>query len=249
MLDVGAGIGTFTELAAPGREVVAVEPEDELLPILRDRFDGNPSVAVIEGTVEEVTGTFDSVMCLNVLEHIHDDRGTLARFHDLLAPGGGLLLLVPAHPLLYGSIDRTVEHAPLPKEIQRLLVETGFEIDDLRLVNPLGAAGWLVSSRILRREHVSVGPLRFYDRLVPVLRVLDRVQFPVGLSVWAVARRGPSEHAEEEQAEGRLDAERDQRHAEESEPWVGKAVEQRVHGDARADHEERSGGRKAVLEP
>ena len=191
VLDAGAGVGTFTGLAADGREVVAVEPDPELLPLLRARFEGRSDVEVVEGTIEDVSGSFDAIVCLNVLEHIADDLGTLRRFHDLLEPGGRLLLLVPAHPFLYGSIDRTVEHERryTKSDLRGKLEEAGFDIAELRLVNPLGAAGWLVSSRVLKREQVPEGPLKLYDKLVPALRVLDKVDLGVGLSVWAVARR------------------------------------------------------------
>ena len=162
VLDAGAGVGTFTGLAADGREVVAVEPDPALLERLRSRFEGRQDVRVVEGTVEDVDGTFDAIVCLNVLEHIPDDLGALRRFHELLDTKNGLR-------------DR--------------LWEAGFEIAELRLVNPLGAAGWFVSSRVLKREHVPEGPLRLYDKLLPALRVLDKVDVGVGLSVWAVARR------------------------------------------------------------
>jgi SAM-dependent methyltransferase len=191
VLDAGAGIGTFTELAAQGRHVVAVEPDPGQLAILRGRFAGRGDVRVVEGTIDNVSGEFDSIICLNVLEHISDDRGTLRRFHDLLAPGGSLLLLVPAHPSLYGGIDRTVEHQRryTKGDLRERLLEAGFAVAELRLVNPLGALGWFVSSRVLKRNHVPEGPLKLYDKLVPALRVLDKVDVGLGLSVWAVARR------------------------------------------------------------
>jgi SAM-dependent methyltransferase len=216
VLDAGAGIETFSELASPGREVVALEPDPDLAPVLERRFAGRPNVTVIEGAAGEVSGRFDSVICLNVLEHIRDDAGALARFHDVLVPGGRLLLLVPAHPSLYGSIDRAVAHERRydKRGLRELLVRTGFEIETLRLVNPLGALGWLYSSRIRKTEQVPEGPLSLYDRLVPLLRALDRVELPVGLLVWAVGRRGAAEDAQEERAEDPLDAERDEREAE-----------------------------------
>jgi len=191
VLDVGAGIGTFSELASDGRAVVALEPDPELAPALRRRFEGRPNVTVVEGTVEDVGGEFDSIICLNVLEHIRDDVTALRRFHDLLVPGGRLLLLVPAHPELYGTIDRTVAHERRYRkhDLNARLRSVGFEVETLRLVNPLGALGWFVSSRLRNREQVPDGPLSFYDRLVPALRLLDRFELPVGLSVWTVARR------------------------------------------------------------
>ena len=191
VLDAGAGIGTFTELAAEGREVVAVEPDPEQLAILRERVAGQANVQVVEGTVEDVSGTFDSILCLNVLEHIPDDRRMLRRFHELLVPGGSLLLLVPAHPALYGGIDRAVDHQRRYTKagLSDCLREAGFTVAELRLVNPLGALGWFVSSRVLKRQQIPAGPLRIYDKLVPALRMLDRADVGVGLSVWAVARQ------------------------------------------------------------
>jgi len=206
VLDAGAGIGTFSELASPGREVVALEPDPELAAVLKRRFAGRTDVTVAEGAAEDVEGRFDSVVCLNVLEHIPDDVGALKRFHEVLVPGGRLLLLVPAHPSLFGSIDRAVAHERRYDKggLRSQLVRTGFAVETLRLVNPLGALGWLWSSRIRQTEQVPEGPLLLYDRLVPVLRLLDRVEWPLGLSVWAV---GAAEDAQEECAEDPLDGE------------------------------------------
>lgn len=193
VLDVGAGLGTFTELAADGREVVALEPEAAFAADLRKRFAGRPNVQVVEAEADELEESepFDSVICFNVLEHIPDDEGALRQFHSRLAPGGHLLLLVPAHPFLFGAIDRTVHHERRYRRepLRRLLEQTGFAVQTARYVNPLGALGWLVSGRVLGRGQIPTGPLRLYDSLVPVLRALDRLALPFGLSVWAVARR------------------------------------------------------------
>lgn len=191
VLDAGAGIGTFTLMAAPGREVVALEPDPELVPTLRRRVESLANVTVVEGVADDVTGEFDSIVCLNVLEHIRDDQAALRRFHDLLAPGGCLLLLVPAHPFLYGAIDRALHHERRYSEpmLRERLRVAGLEVRTLRHVNPVGTVGWFVSSKLRRQEQVPSGPLKLYDRLVPALRVLDRVDVGVGLSLWAVARR------------------------------------------------------------
>jgi len=110
VLDVGAGLGTFCELIAPWCDlVVALESDPIFAAALRDRFADSHRVRVVEAEAEVVDpsslpGPFDSIVCLNVLEHIRDDTAALRRFHDLLAPGGRLLLLVPAHQVLYGRI-------------------------------------------------------------------------------------------------------------------------------------------------
>lgn len=196
VLDFGAGIGTFTAAVATAADVVAVEPDPEFAPRLRELFSGNARVTVVEADADwltdgEPSDRFDTVLCFNVLEHIADDKRVLTGFHDRLVRDGHLLLLVPAHQLLFGQIDENVGHERryARGHVRRLLEETGFTPLDVRYVNPLGAAGWLVSSRILRRQHVPAGPLRAYDRLVPVLQRLDRLPLPFGLSVWAVAHR------------------------------------------------------------
>ncbi len=196
VLDVGAGIGTLTELLAPLCElVVAVEPDPAFLARLRRRFAGRSNVVVLEAEATTLAPSslppVDSAVCLNVLEHIPDDAEALRRLREQLPPGGRLLLLVPAHPSLYGSLDRTAAHERRygKEALRRLLEQAGFAVEVLRHVNPVGTLGWLVSARLLRRARFPEAPLRLYDRLLPILRPLDRLRLPFGLSLWAVARR------------------------------------------------------------
>jgi SAM-dependent methyltransferase len=198
VLDVGAGLGTFTErAAAAGATVTALEPE--FGPLLRERLRDLPGLTVLEVPVEalEGGGTFDSILCFNVLEHVEDDAWALRAFRDQLRPGGWLLLLVPAHEVLYGGYDRAAGHvrrydrAPLLSLLQR----TGFEVEELRHVNPVGALGWLARVRLRRGDEWPTTSFRMFDRLVPVLRHLDRLRLPFGLSLWAVARRPSAERA------------------------------------------------------
>lgn len=189
VLDVGAGIGTHTlRLREFVDDVVAVEPDPALAALLRLRA---PDVTVVEGDAAAVDGPFDAIVCFNVLEHIRDDVGVLTRFGDLLAPDGALLLLVPAHPALYGSLDRTFGHERRYRrsELEQKLASAGLQREVVRHVNPIGAAGWLVQARLLRRPRLPRIGLGLYDRIVPLMRTLDRITLPIGLSLWAVARR------------------------------------------------------------
>jgi SAM-dependent methyltransferase len=189
VLDFGAGTGNLTELLVrERREVVAFEPYPEHAKILRERL--GDSVTVTE-TVDR--DGFDSVVCVNVLEHIADDAGALAEMHRVLRPGGHLLLLTPAHPALYGENDRLSGHERryTKRELAGKLEAAGLEVRDLRHVNPVGALGWFMSGKVLRRTEITEGSLRLYDRAVPLLRQLDRLRLPVGLSFWAVARKQP----------------------------------------------------------
>lgn len=195
VLDVGAGIGTFTEQVADGRFVVALEPDPAFVPALRGRFAGRANVEVAAAQLDELAASsseaFDSIVCFNVLEHIADDAGALARLFGLLEPGGVLLALVPAHPLAYGSIDAVLGHERRygKRRLATLLVQAGFELERLAHVNPVGIAGWFVAGRIARSTQIPSGPLRLFDRCIPLFTALDRLHLPVGLSLWTVARR------------------------------------------------------------
>lgn len=206
VLDVGAGIGTFTALVAESAHVVALEPDAAFVRHLTMRFAGDNNVTVVQGSASDLSPgaigkPFDTIVCLNVLEHIPDDVAALEHFCRLLVPGGLLLLLVPAHPRLFGSLDLAMGHERRYREdgLRQLLERAGFEIETLRSVNPLGAVGWFVSARILRRKQIPEAPLRIYDDLVPLVRALDRIRLPVGLSLWAVARRPVASQGETEQ--------------------------------------------------
>jgi SAM-dependent methyltransferase len=193
VLDAGAGVGTFSALAvAAGADVVAMEPEPEFARILRERFADAEQVHVVEGTVAAVDSSgFDSVICFNVLEHIEDDGVTLQAFWERLVPGGRLFLLVPAHPRLYGGYDRAAGHIRryAKRPLSELIARAGFEIEMLRHVNPVGALGWLVRVRLHSSSDWPSGSFATFDRLVPIVRPLDRLRLPFGLSLWAIARR------------------------------------------------------------
>jgi SAM-dependent methyltransferase len=196
VLDAGAGLGTFTELAAAEADrVVALEPDPAFVRNLERRFAGRRDVTVLCAELNALTpsllGTrFDAALCLNVLEHIPDDLDALVRLRDMLRPGGRLLLLVPAHERLYGAYDRAAGHVRrYSRDSLRVALDAaGLEIRELRYVNPLGALAWLVAIRLARRGELPSAGLRLFDRLVPLLRTLDRLRLPFGQSLWAVAQ-------------------------------------------------------------
>jgi SAM-dependent methyltransferase len=192
VLDVGAGIGTFTEQLAPLCDlVVAVEADLEFAGILEHRFADHANVRVVRAEAETSLpdGPFDSIVCFNVLEHIAADDEALTSFRSRLAPGGALLLLVPAHPSLYGATDCMLGHERRYRrdELRGKLERAGFSVGVLRHVNPIGALGWFVSARLLRRQEIPTSSLALFDRAVPLVRQLDRLRLPLGLSLWAVA--------------------------------------------------------------
>lgn len=188
VLDAGAGVGTHTvRLVELAEHVVALEPSPALARLLRELV---PQAEVVEGDAWSVGGPFDAIVCFNVLEHIPDDRAVFSRFAELLVPSGVLCVIVPAHPGLFGQLDRSFGHERryTSRELRGKLDAAGLEVTTLRHINPVGALGWLVQGRVLRRSSLPHGGLRLYDRLVPVLRAFDVLPLPIGLSLWAVAK-------------------------------------------------------------
>lgn len=196
VLDAGAGTGTFTAMLATAAEVVfAAEPDPAFVQILERRFGGQRNVKILTAEAagldrSDLEAPLDSIVCLNVLEHIADDEQALRRFRSLLEPGGHLLVLVPSHPFLFGSLDEALGHERRyrKRDLEDRSARAGFAPTVLRYVNPTGGFGWLTASRVRRRHTLASRSLGLYDRLVPLLRTLDRVPLPFGLSLWMVAQ-------------------------------------------------------------
>ena len=99
----------------------------------------------------------DSVVCLNVLEHIEDDRRVLAELSRAIEPGGVLVVLVPAHPRLYSDLDRNLGHyRRYTRELlEARFREAGFVVERSRYFNWIGAIGWYVYGRLMKRPHIT----------------------------------------------------------------------------------------------
>ena len=197
-MEAGAGIGTVADLVlrqASPREMLLIEPAGNNIPALRARFAGDPRVSIRHGYLEDVGDTYtaDTVIAVNVLEHVERDAEFLRAAHRTLAPGGALLLLVPAVPAIYGSLDKAFDHYRryTRSGLEQSLLTAGFEIDTLHYLNFVGVAAWFAAGRILNRTTLGRGQVRFYDRwMIPWLRRIESlIHPPVGQSLLAIARK------------------------------------------------------------
>ncbi len=193
VLEIGAGIGNMSAFLVDRERVVLTDTEPYYLGRLRDRFVGRPHVSVAElrlpgvspGLVAE---RLDTVVCLNVLEHIEDDRASLAAMHRLLVPGGRLVLLVPSLRALYGTLDEALGHFRryVPAELSEKLRTAGFRLRHLEYFNLAGVPGWWVAGRVLRRRLIPTGALRWYEALVPLFRLERLLPWRIGQSLIAI---------------------------------------------------------------
>ena len=133
----------------------------------------------------------DTVICINVLEHIEDDAKVLRNFYNLLQPGGHALLLVPADPRLYTGVDRALGHYRryTPQETRAKLEACGFEVVECRGFNRLGSLGWYVSGKWLRRTSISHRDMKLYEWLLPLAKLIEPLPLLPYLSVIAIGRK------------------------------------------------------------
>jgi len=198
IVEAGAGIGTVSDLVlqrASPEQMLLIEPAENNIPELRRRFGKDSRVSVHHGYLEEIDNTVvaDSVIAVNVLEHVEHDLDFLRAAHRTLAPGGALLLLVPAVPALYGSLDKAFDHYRryTRSGLRESLLNAGFQIERLHYLNMVGVAAWFAAGRIFRRTTLRRAQVQLYDRwVIPWLRRIESlIHPPLGQSLLAIARK------------------------------------------------------------
>jgi SAM-dependent methyltransferase len=200
ILDIGSGTGNHLQELSE-REVVSLDIDADVIAELQERHANRPNWRFVKADIcseasLEALGlrSFDTVFSSNVLEHIPDDRLALRNAVRLLRPGGRVVLLLPAHPALHGSMDRLAGHF---RRYNRASVTALFEQADLRpmrvrYVNLLGGIGWYINNRLVPHRDLSSSSINtqiaVFDRvLVPLLRFLERDRsLPFGQTIVAV---------------------------------------------------------------
>jgi glycosyltransferase involved in cell wall biosynthesis len=198
VLEIGAGIGNLSgRLMGRRLMYVAAEKDPLYLHALRNRFLRTPNVAVQRLDPESPDGfaalesSFDTVLCINVLEQIEDPTGVVARLHSVLKPGGKLVVLVPNKPALFGTLDKTLGHKRRydARPAKAFLESAGFEVQSNEHFNKAGAPPWWIYSRLLHSRRISKLTLKIFDKTVWVWRRLDWLLPWSGLTLMLVARK------------------------------------------------------------
>jgi SAM-dependent methyltransferase len=203
VVEVGAGIGSFSEMlvAKNPRSLSLVEPSG-MYKQLAERFDGprnGTRVETFNAIFAEVASEIekkykpDSIIYINVLEHVEDDLGELKLMHGSLKEGGRCLIFVPALKFLYGDFDRTLGHYRRygKSELEAKCRDAGFKILSSRYFDFAGVLPWFVKYRILRSVELGGGAVELYDNLVvPIFkRIESLVRVPVGKNILLIAEK------------------------------------------------------------
>jgi SAM-dependent methyltransferase len=201
VLEVGAGHGGTTRVLCSGAAArwVCLEPDAELAGRLaRSIADGSSPACcrVVVGTLEQVEDLppFDTVLYMDVLEHIEDDRGEMSRATGRLAPGGHLVVLAPAHQWLFTPFDRAIGHfRRYTRASLRAVSPEGTDLVRLIYLDSVGLLASLGNRLVLNRSMPNPGQIALWDKvMVPVSKVIDPlIGGSFGKSVIGVWRKPP----------------------------------------------------------
>ena len=195
ILEVGAGLGEFAEQFDDVDRLVLTDVDPGAVDLMARRFAGRPEVqtrTLALGVAPELDEPVDSVVAINVLEHIEDDAGALRSLATAVQPGGSIVLWVPGHQQLYGEFDRKVGHVRryTPSTLASAVRRAGLDVELVKPVNLLGGIAWWLTVRRGGSTSPDSKLVAVFDRfVVPVTRALERVMRPpFGQSVLCVAR-------------------------------------------------------------
>jgi 2-polyprenyl-3-methyl-5-hydroxy-6-metoxy-1,4-benzoquinol methylase len=194
VLEVGCGNGNFTSLLVEQvHQVMAVDLNPDYVAATQNRLP-HSNLQVLHANALEMSWeqTFDTIIMLDVLEHITDDQQCVQRLYQYLQPGGKLLIKVPAMQGLYGSLDQAIGHHRryTHATLETLFQQSHFKDMQLWYFNALGILGWWLNGKLLRRTVPHSEQVGLFDRLVPVLRKLEApINLPFGLSLFVVATK------------------------------------------------------------
>lgn len=195
ILEAGCGTGVFTEKLTYYGNTWALDSDEECIK-KTSQLVGNKAL-VGYGNLEAdrfffKNKKFNSIVCLNVLEHIKNEGVALNNLYRLLKTGGYLVLLVPAHNWLFGEMDKTLGHLRRydKKKLAQKIELTGFKIVSNKRLNLFGAIGWYISGRILKNKIIDGNKLRIFSLFAPFLLLLERIaEPPVGISILLIAKK------------------------------------------------------------
>lgn len=204
ILEIGVGHGTYTEWFLERGDVLAADIDAACLEEIRRRFGEHPRLRTTEIDLNDPAAIeacrefrADTIVCINVLEHIERDEQALTALRDVVVPGGRLVLIVPAHPALFGRMDQEAGHFRryTRGSLRRSMAACGWRVERVRYLNVVGGMGWWFHNRVRREAGLADASvntqMRAADRWLPVLA---RLTDPwcgrwAGLSVLAVGSR------------------------------------------------------------
>jgi glycosyltransferase involved in cell wall biosynthesis/phospholipid N-methyltransferase len=196
VLEVGAGTGNMSVNLMPRTIYWATDVNPSYLEYLVTLRSTRPYMRVAHTDAMDAATfpsgqQFDTVVCLNVVEHVEDDVAALRNIWNALEIGGRAVILVPCGPWLYGTLDEVLGHFRryTEKQLRDAAVQAGFHVEQMLKFNRPGVPAWWLNGRILRRRTFGIGQIRILNFLTPLFRLVDGWLPLPPLSLIAVLRK------------------------------------------------------------
>lgn len=192
ILELGSGLGNITlKVKDQGFNITPSDSDRYFLSHLK-KIDKHAMYLDILNITSFKKYKFDTIIAINVIEHVENDYKAFKNVHNLLPNGGCFVILVPAHKFLFGSYDKLANHhcRYSKKDLIEKLERSGFSIKRINYHNKLSAVGWFISARILQKNEFSRFQLSIVNFLVPFLDLIDRlIPFDFGMSIVCIATK------------------------------------------------------------
>jgi glycosyltransferase involved in cell wall biosynthesis len=197
VLEAGCGIGNFTELLLDRQRLLCVDNDPLYVEMLNWRLGHLENARILKLDLADAAAyaelkqeSVDTIVCLNVLEHIKADEQVLRAYYELLEPGGHAIILVPAHMWLYGPCDAAIGHERryTQAELHTKMQKVGFEIVQMNEFNRLGVPGWWLNKQLGRRD-LNPRQMRLFEWLLPIAKAAEAMHLGPGLSLIGIGRK------------------------------------------------------------
>ena len=197
LLEFGSGIGNISELISSYTPLCLTDTDARMLAHLKNKFFHSNDVSVdfldiTQPPPEHLVESFQTVIGINVLEHVEDDQKALFHLGNVLKPSGRLLLLVPAKKWAYTDLDKQLGHFRRyeKKELAEKLVKASFQIEKLYFFNLVGLMSWIMRDKLQRSGGLRPYQISSFDTIVPILKRVElKISMPVGISLIAIAQK------------------------------------------------------------
>ena len=201
LVEVGAGTGSFSEMliAENPKNLALVEPS-EMFKFLEKNISQIETAAsvnyynsVFSESAELLNEKPDTIIYVNVLEHIEDDTAELEKVYETLETGGHCLIFVPAFMSLYGAFDEKVGHFRryTKNELEEKAKSAGFKIVKSKYFDFVGIFPWYIKYKLLKSNSLESGAVTAYDKFaVPLTRKFERlINFPLGKNLLTILKK------------------------------------------------------------
>ena len=196
--EIGAGTGNFTSFLVNAKIkcIFAFEPSDNIYPLLKNKFQEKKEVVTINAFLrekyQEFLEFFDSVLYINVLEHIESDQEELRFAYETIKKNGFILIFAPALPWLYSTFDKKIGHFRRysQKRLVEIVKKSGFLIEDIRYFDIVGAILWYIVF-VLFNKTTTKNNVYLYDKfIVPSMRFFENIiKPPIGKNLLLVGKK------------------------------------------------------------